>query len=110
MNTYAAVDLGATSGRVLTGGLVGGRLHTHEVARFGNDPVRVPVGGRQRLLWDVLALWSGIRAGLDAAHRAGGFASVGVDTWAVDHGLLDGDGDLIGNPVHYRDERTVGVP
>lgn len=110
MRTYAAVDLGATSGRVLTGHLSGGRLHTTEVARFANTPVRVPVGGRQVLHWDVLALWSGIRESLAAAHRGGGFASIGVDTWAVDYGLLDADGSLLGNPVHYRDERTAGVP
>jgi rhamnulokinase len=110
MTTYAAVDLGATSGRVLTGHLSGGQLLTDEVARFDNTPVRVPVGGRQVLQWDLLGLWSGIRSGLDAAHRLGGFASVGVDTWAVDYGLLDADGALLGNPVHYRDERTAGVP
>ncbi|WP_028048701.1 rhamnulokinase family protein [Cellulomonas sp. URHD0024] len=109
MNTYAAVDLGATSGRVLTGRLSGGRLLTDEVARFDNTPVRVPAGGRQVLQWDVLSLWSGIRAGLQAAHRRGGFDSVGVDTWAVDYGLLDADGALLGNPVHYRDERTLGA-
>jgi rhamnulokinase len=109
MTTYAAVDLGATSGRVLTGHLSAGRLHTAEVARFDNTPVRVPVRGQQVLHWDLLALWSGIRGGLDAAHRSGGFRSVGVDTWAVDYGLLDADGALIGNPVHYRDERTSGA-
>ncbi|WP_456789838.1 rhamnulokinase [Cellulomonas sp. P5_C5] len=109
MTTYAAVDLGATSGRVLTGRLSGGRLLTHEVARFENTPARVPVGGRQVLHWDVLSLWSGIRTGLATAHRHGGFDSVGVDTWAVDYGLLDADGALLGNPVHYRDERTAGM-
>ncbi|AEE47130.1 rhamnulokinase [Cellulomonas fimi] len=110
MNTYAAVDLGATSGRVLTGRLAGGRLDTTEVARFENAPVGVPAHGREVLHWDVLALWAGIRRGLDAAHRNGGFTSVGVDTWAVDYGLLDADGALLGSPVHYRDERTLDVP
>ncbi len=124
--TYAAVDLGATSGRVRTGRLADGRLSTTEVARFANTPVRVwvrgrageredrrdggPPGEREVLHWDVLALWAGVRAGLDRAHREGGFGSVGVDTWAVDYGLLDADGALIGNPVHYRDGRTHGVP
>ncbi|GIG21198.1 carbohydrate kinase [Cellulomonas chitinilytica] len=110
MTTYAAVDLGATSGRVITGQLSRGRLMADEVARFDNTPVRVPHGGRQVLRWDLLALWSGICRGLDVAHRSGGFDSVGVDTWAVDYGLLDADGALLGNPVHYRDERTSGVP
>ncbi|NTW41163.1 MAG: rhamnulokinase, partial [Cellulomonadaceae bacterium] len=110
MNTYAAVDLGATSGRVITGSLRDGRLLTEEVARFTNDPVRVPTGGRQVLHWDVLSLWAGARAGLDAAHTDGGFDSVAVDTWAVDYGLRSADGALLGNPVHYRDERTAGMP
>lgn len=110
MPTYAAVDLGATSGRVLTGHLDGGRLRTQEVARFANTPVHVPgAHGRPVLHWDLLALWSGVRTGLTAAHRSTGLDSIGVDTWAVDHGLLDRDGALLGNPVHYRDERTAGV-
>ncbi|WP_426592371.1 rhamnulokinase [Cellulomonas sp. McL0617] len=107
---YAAVDLGATSGRVITGRLADGRLLTAEVGRFANEPVRVPVGDRDVLQWDILALWSSIRDGLAAASRSGPLTSVGVDTWAVDHGLLDADGALLGNPVHYRDERTEGMP
>jgi len=110
MTTYAAVDLGATSGRVITGRLDRGRLVTEEVARFDNTPVRVPAGAREVLHWDVLSLWAGARAGLDRAHRQHGIDSIGVDTWAVDYGLLDRDGALLGNPVHYRDERTAGVP
>jgi rhamnulokinase len=108
--TYAAVDLGATSGRVLTGHLVGGGLRVGEVARFDNIPVSVPGRGRQVLHWDLLSLWRGVCEGLEAAQRIGPVDSIGVDTWAVDYGLLDADGELLGNPVHYRDERTAGMP
>lgn len=108
MNAYAAIDLGATSGRVLLGRLADGRIETHELARFANDPVRVPGGVRPTLTWDVLSLWSGALAGLTAA-RESGLRSVGVDTWAVDYGLLDADQELLAHPVHYRDERTAGA-
>ncbi len=107
---FAAVDVGASSGRVITGHLEAGRLLTEEVARFTNGPVPVSQAGRQRLHWDVLGLWDGIRTGLRAAGASGPVASVGVDTWAVDYGLLDADGALLGNPVHYRDARTDGAP
>ncbi len=108
---HAAIDLGASSGRVITGRLLDGVLHTEEAARFANTPVSVPVQGSERLYWDVLSLHSGALAGLDRATRAHGpLASVGIDSWAVDHGLLDADGALLGNPVHYRDRRTDGVP
>src|SRR6478736_1109445 len=104
--SLVAVDLGASSGRVLAGRLEAGRLVTREAGRFPNRPVRA--GGR--LHWDVLALWAGIQDGLRVAARASGpVASVGIDTWAVDHGLLDADGELLGNPVHYRDARTAGA-
>jgi rhamnulokinase len=95
---------------VLTGQLVGGALRTEEVARFDNTPVTVPARGRHVLHWDVLSLWRGVCEGLAAAHRTGPVASVGVDTWAVDYGLLDADLALLGNPVHYRDGRTAGMP
>ncbi|MFD4505283.1 rhamnulokinase family protein [Streptomyces sp. NPDC058457] len=100
--SYAAVDLGASSGRVMVGRVGPDSLELAEAHRFANRPVRVPEG----LRWDVLALYSGVLEGLRAA---GQVASVGVDSWAVDYGLLDGDGALLGNPVHYRDARTEGV-
>lgn len=112
MRTYVAVDLGATSGRVVAGRVEGGRLVTEETARFPNVPVRAPgPGGRTTLHWDVLRLWAGVQEGLAAAaRRFGPVTSVGIDGWAVDHGLLDADGALLGNPVHYRDPRTHGAP
>ncbi|MGW0735250.1 rhamnulokinase [Streptomyces sp. NPDC002851] len=107
---YAAVDLGASSGRVMVGrvGRVGpGILELTEAHRFPNRPVRVPEG----LRWDILGLYAGILDGLRAAGAATGgrLASIGIDSWAVDYGLLDADGALLGNPVHYRDGRTEGI-
>lgn len=101
--TVAAVDLGASSGRVVraqVGGAAG--LELSEVHRFGNGPVRV----RDTLHWDVVGLHREILAGLREAGQVDG---IGVDTWAVDYGLLDADGALLGNPVHHRDGRTAGV-
>ncbi|MGV9643738.1 rhamnulokinase [Streptomyces sp. NPDC003514] len=102
VRAYAAVDLGASSGRVMVGRVGPGTLELTEAHRFPNRPVRVPEG----LRWDVLALYAGV---LDGLRAAGPVDSVGIDGWAVDYGLLDADGALLGNPVHYRDTRTDGV-
>ncbi|TDD26255.1 rhamnulokinase [Nonomuraea diastatica] len=80
-----------------------GGLRLTEAHRFPNGPVRVA----NRLHWDILGLYREILTGLRAA---GPVSSIGVDSWAVDYGLLDESGGLIGNPVHYRDDRTRGVP
>ncbi|MGS2616124.1 rhamnulokinase [Micromonospora sp. LZ34] len=104
--TVAAVDLGAASGRVMAGRLGPRTLDLAEVERFDNVPVRA--GGV--LHWDILRIHRGVLDGLRAAGRhAGPVASVGVDSWAVDYGLLDADGRVLGNPVHYRDGRTDGI-
>jgi rhamnulokinase len=113
--TVAAVDLGASGGRVLTGRIGAGRargdeagagrLEVTEVHRFANVPVRV-LG---TLHWDILGLFAGVVDGIRAAARTGPIASVGVDAWGVDYGLLDDDGRLLENPVHYRDGRTRDV-
>ena len=100
---FAAVDLGASSGRVMVGRVGAGTLSLEPVNRFANEPVRV--GGT--LHWDILALYRGVLEGLRAAGPVDG---VGIDSWAVDYGLLDASGALLGNPVHYRDGRTDGVP
>ena len=105
----AAVDLGASGGRVMVGqvstGRGGDQLELHEVHRFPNTPVRV-LG---TLHWDILGLYRGMLDGLGAAARSFGLASAGIDSWGVDYGLLDAGGALLGNPVHYRDSRTDGV-
>jgi rhamnulokinase len=102
--TVAAVDLGASSGRVLAGRYGPDGMSLREVYRFANEPVRVT----SVLRWDVLALFRGVLAGLRLAKEvAGPIDSVGVDGWGVDYGLLDADGQLLGNPAHYRDGRTA---
>ena len=98
----AAVDLGASGGRVLSGRVGANMLQVEEVRRFAN----VAVQAGPMLHWDVLCLYREIVEGL---RQAGRVDSVGVDSWAVDYGLLDADGQLLGNPVHYRDRRTDGV-
>lgn len=102
----AAVDLGASSGRVVAGLLAGERTQLREMHRFPNTPVRVS----GTLYWDILRLYQGILDGLQATSSAfGGVHAVGIDGWAVDYALLAGDGSLLGNPVHYRDERTAPI-
>jgi rhamnulokinase len=102
----AAVDLGASSGRVVAARCTASGVELREVHRFPNVPVRA--GGVLR--WDVLALFGGILDGLrQAAKEFGALDSVGVDSWGVDYGLLDGDGQLLGNPAHYRDGRTAST-
>lgn len=105
--TYLAIDMGASSGRHLLGRFDGQKLELEETYRFENGPVEVQGG----LFWDILGLWTQVRRGLHASATAAGnaIASVGVDTWGVDFGLL-GRGDvLLGNPYNYRDRRTNGM-
>ena len=97
-----AVDLGASSGRVMDVAYEGRSLQLKEIHRFPNIPVQTP----HKLYWDVLRLWHEITLGIAKADRA---ASIGVDSWGVDYALLDGAGELLANPVHYRDPRTDGI-
>ena len=104
MATFAAIDLGAQSGRVAVGRFDGDRLSVSEVHRFPNVPVRT----RNTLNWDILRLYQDVTDGLRAAGReAGRVDSVAADSWAVDFGLLDRNGRLLQNPVHYRDDRRA---
>ncbi|MBN9388180.1 MAG: rhamnulokinase [Chloroflexi bacterium] len=102
-----AFDLGASSGRALLGRLDGDTLSFREIHRFPNDPVQVG----NRLHWDILRLWHEIKQGLIKARQqsAGQLASLGIDSWAVDFGLLAENDELLGNPYHYRDNHTNGV-
>ncbi len=104
MKKHIAIDLGAESGRVIVGDV--GKIEV--VHRFPNLPVRV--GGS--LHWDLLGAFAEIKRGLKEAFARypGQIASLGLDTWGVDFALLDRSGELIGNPYHYRDGRTDGVP
>ena len=130
MTTVVAIDLGASSGRVLRGVFDGERLTLEECSRFPNGPVALPgpacaggagagkpggagADGSERseneavvaYEWDILALWRGILDGLREASLRGSLDAIGIDTWAVDYGLLDEDGRLIGNPASYRSAR-----
>jgi sugar (pentulose or hexulose) kinase len=101
----AAVDLGATSGRIMAGTVGRDVLHLEEARRFPNGGVRA----NGSLYWDVLGIHREVLAGLREVSRTGALHGVGIDSWAVDYGLLDRDGDLLGNPYSHRDSRTDGV-
>lgn len=104
---YLAADFGGGSGRVIAGWLDSGRLIMEEVHRFPNRQVRLG----KHVYWDFPALFADMKEGLKKAAAKGyNIESIGVDTWGVDFGLIDRDGNLLGNPVCYRDERTAGVP
>jgi rhamnulokinase len=100
---FAAVDLGASSVRVIRGLVGPDRIELSEVHRFPNTPVREG----PTLTWDFAAIEAGVRRGLELA---GPLDGIGIDSWAVDYGLIGADGALLGDPVHYRDTRTQGVP
>lgn len=102
--SFAAVDLGASSGRVVLGHVADGRLRTREVHRFGNGAVRLVDG----LHWDAVGLFREILTGLRLT-APDAPVSIGVDSWAVDYGLLDDRGGLLGEPFCYRDSRTDDV-
>jgi rhamnulokinase len=107
---YLAFDLGAESGRAMLGTLDGGKLELTELHRFANIPRRLPSG----LHWNLLDLWGNLLEGLRkaAVHcRDNGMelASLGVDTWGVDYGLLGKSGELLGLPHAYRDERNIAA-
>lgn len=101
-----AIDLGASSGRGIVGSYDGGKLTLDEVHRFSNDPVTVCGTFR----WDILRILHEIKTAIRAAGLSGFRPEgMGIDTWGVDFGLLDRHGELLANPVHYRDTRTVGI-
>ena len=104
---FLALDLGAESGRAVVGRFDGRSLELTEIHRFPNGPVLV----NGHLHWDALRLLSEIKRGIqEAVHRYGSdVVSIGLDTWGVDFGLLDVQGNVLGNPYHYRDSRTDGM-
>ncbi|PNY79816.1 rhamnulokinase [Deinococcus koreensis] len=105
VSRHIAVDLGASGGRVALGTLRAGRLEVEILHRFPNGGV--PVHGE--LYWDILGLWREVVHGLRLASTHGDIASVGVNSWAVDYGLLDARGELLGQVNHYRSARLGGV-
>jgi rhamnulokinase len=102
MNTYAAVDIGASNGRVMLGSVTASAIELTQAYRFANEPVDLPDG----LHWDILRLLRETLTGLRIAVRDGAPVSAGIDSWAVDYGLIDASGALLGLPYHYRDART----
>ena len=103
---YLAIDIGASSGRHILGSVQDGRIVLEEIHRFDNKQVHQ--NGHD--CWDMDNLWNGIMDGLRACKTLGKIpATVGIDTWAVDYVLLDGDGGQIGDAVAYRDGRTEGM-
>lgn len=104
-NRVLAFDFGASSGRAMIGEFDGERIHLEEIHRFSNDPVIIG----DTMYWDTLRLFYEIKQGITKAKLAGGFESIAIDTWGVDFGLLDEDGRLLENPIHYRDARTAGM-
>ena len=108
--TYLAIDFGGGSGRVLAGTITekAGRkcLDMQLVHRFQNRQVRLG----DHVYWDFPALFEDMKTGLKKAAGLGlDITGIGIDTWGVDFGLIDSHGDLIGNPVCYRDDRTKGM-
>lgn len=99
----AAVDLGASGGRVMVGTVHGdGRVALEARHRFPNGVVERD----GHLRWDIRRLLAEVQAGLALVPEA---TSIGIDTWAVDYGLLDAEGELLADPIAYRDDRTAGV-
>src|SRR4051794_5726121 len=100
---YAAIDLGAESGRVVLGRLDGDAVTLEVVHRFANRPVRLPDG----LRWNLLALFAEALEGLGRATSQTDLEGIGVDAWGVDYALLDERNRVLGLPFHYRDPRTT---
>lgn len=100
-----AFDLGGSSGRAVIGSFDGSKIELKEIHRFSNDPVTI----NETMYWDVLRLFYEIKQGLLKAKKYGKINSIGIDTWGVDFGLIDKEGRLLENPVHYRDKRTKGM-
>ena len=101
-----AFDFGASSGRAMIGEFDGKLINVTEIHRFSNDTV--VVGGR--MYWDVLRLLFEVKTAINKAVKEYKIDAIGIDTWGVDFGLLNKHGELLSNPNHYRDERTVGMP
>jgi rhamnulokinase len=102
---FAAIDLGAESGRVVVGRLAGGRFDLDVAHRFPNRPVALPDG----LRWNLLQLFTEAVDGLRHAAGRTGLHGVGIDAWGVDYALLDEHRRMLGLPFHYRDRRTHGM-
>ncbi len=108
---FLAFDLGAESGRAVVGTLDRGELRLDEKHRFANPNGRI----NGHLHWNLLSQWEELKSGLRKAVSPAPSGErpvihgIGVDTWGVDYGLIGHDGEVLGNPYHYRDQRTDGT-
>ncbi len=109
METFAAIDLGASSGRIITGSISDNTIKTQEIHRFENGPTAIPEAGSTSLYWDIYGIWNHVMKGLRALTDTP-IESVGVDSWAVDYGLIGESGKLLSAPYSYRDNRASAVP
>jgi len=100
-----AFDFGASSGRGIVFELKNGKVEFEEIHRFDNEPVMI----NGRFKWDVLRLFHEIKVGISKCVKLHDIGAIGIDTWGVDYGLLDSNGELLGNPYHYRDARTAYI-
>ncbi|HHW03752.1 MAG TPA: rhamnulokinase [Thermoanaerobacterales bacterium] len=101
-----AADFGASSGRIILSQFDGNKIELEEIHRFPNDPVRIG----SRFYWDFPRLFHELKNGLKKAASKGiEISGIGIDTWGVDYGLIDKNGDLLSNPIHYRDNRTDNI-
>jgi len=103
MQKFIAIDIGAETGRVIVGDVSKMEI----IYRFPNNLVRV----KDSIFWDILGIFNEIKKGLKEAFKeySDQIVSIGIDTWGVDYALLDNDGDILGNPYHYRDKRTDNI-
>ena len=102
-----AADFGGSSGRVVKGNFDGNQISLEEIHRFTNEPVTLWGKETSVMCWDFLRLFCELKKGILKA--GGNTDSIGIDTWGVDYGLLDQSGQLLTNPIHYRDLRTSGM-
>ncbi|MGQ9826337.1 MAG: rhamnulokinase [Roseiflexus sp.] len=105
---FIAIDIGASAGRVILGCWDGSRFVLEELHRFPNSMIE----RGDHLFWDVNRLWREAQYGLHqyARHEhAALLSSIGIDTWAVDYGLVAAEGTLLGDPYAYRDMRNEGM-
>lgn len=100
-----AIDIGASSGRAMLAKYKNGKILMKEIHRFDNNPVIIG----DTIYWDILRLIHEIKVSLLKTKKYGGIDSLAIDTWGVDFGLIDIKGNLIENPIHYRDQRTKGM-
>ncbi len=103
MQKFIAIDIGAETGRVIVGDLSKMEI----IYRFPNNLVRV----KDSIFWDILGIFNEIKKGLKKAFKKypNQIVSLGIDAWGLDYVFLDDDGDLLGNPYHYRDKRTDNI-